>query len=268
MVWAPSSSTWRRRPTQTVTWNRPRGNGTQIARPSAVSHHVPLAGDRADAAHAAAAADRRRRRKIAGRRCLGPAGGGRVKFAHANGARNSRRPRKRPECWLLIGEARRGSCIAGYRAIDCRNETHGNVSHVGFLEHPRGQPIAMRLKHACLSGCSRRRSWRIRASLPGIARKNPLGLFKLLKIDKLDWRRGSNRPSTLLKKTGLSGFPLPQDPLEPLESLGRRTYCARGAIYLVYGRTSGADRGAHRQGLHDQPQPSRAAAEGVPVLHG
>jgi len=32
----------------------------------------------------------------------------------------------------------------------------------------------------------------------------------------------------------LTGIHLPHDPLEPLKTLGRRTYCARGAIYIWY----------------------------------
>ena len=36
-------------------------------------------------------------------------------------------------------------------------------------------------------------------------------------------------PSHVVANTGLSGFWLPPDPPEPHESLGRRTYCARGA---------------------------------------
>ena len=32
----------------------------------------------------------------------------------------------------------------------------------------------------------------------------------------------------------LTGFPLPPDPPEPLESRDGRTYCARGAIYKMY----------------------------------
>jgi antitoxin VapB len=32
----------------------------------------------------------------------------------------------------------------------------------------------------------------------------------------------------------LTGFPLPPDPPEPLESRDGRTYCARGAIYDMY----------------------------------
>ena len=32
----------------------------------------------------------------------------------------------------------------------------------------------------------------------------------------------------------LSGIPLPPDPPEPLKGPGRRTYCARGAIYVSY----------------------------------
>jgi antitoxin VapB len=32
----------------------------------------------------------------------------------------------------------------------------------------------------------------------------------------------------------LTGFPLPPDPPEPLESRDGRTYCARGAIYQMY----------------------------------
>jgi len=31
----------------------------------------------------------------------------------------------------------------------------------------------------------------------------------------------------------LTGTYLPHDPLEPLKSLGRRTYCARGVSHLV-----------------------------------
>ena len=53
----------------------------------------------------------------------------------------------------------------------------------------------------------------------------------------------------------LSGLSFPHDPLETLKSPGRRTYCARGAIYPLYmaywpGRLAHAP---NRQGLLDQP---------------
>ena len=37
-----------------------------------------------------------------------------------------------------------------------------------------------------------------------------------------------------VENKGLTGFPLPPDPPEPLESRDGRTYCARGAIYEMY----------------------------------
>lgn len=59
----------------------------------------------------------------------------------------------------------------------------------------------------------------------------------------------------------LTGFPLPPDPLEPLKGPGRRTYCARGAIYVSYRAhwVRRFDHAPHCQGLHDQSQPGRPA---------
>ncbi len=38
----------------------------------------------------------------------------------------------------------------------------------------------------------------------------------------------------VVENTELAGIRLPHDPLEPLKTLGRRTYCARVAIYIWY----------------------------------
>jgi len=55
---------------------------------------------------------------------------------------------------------------------------------------------------------------------------------KSFSFSVLQWQRGwGSQPSHVVSNTGLSGFPLPPDPPEPHESLGRRTYCARGAVY-------------------------------------
>jgi hypothetical protein len=87
-------------------------------------------------------------------------------------------------------------------------------------------------RYACFGWSAKRRSGRIRAALPAITHENPLGLAKLLKRkDQELAERVGFAPSHVVANTGLSGFPLPPDPLELLKSLGRRTYCARGAVY-------------------------------------
>ena len=52
-------------------------------------------------------------------------------------------------------------------------------------------------------------------------------------------RRVTSRPYAsalrpVIENKGLTGFSLPPDPPEPLESRDGRTYCARGAIYDMY----------------------------------
>jgi len=41
-------------------------------------------------------------------------------------------------------------------------------------------------------------------------------------------------PSHVVENKELTGIDLPYDPLKTLKDPGRRTYCARGAIYHLY----------------------------------
>ena len=67
------------------------------------------------------------------------------------------------------------------------------------------------------------------ADRSAIARSEPTLPAKLLISKKLKLaERVGFAPSPVVANTGLSRFPLPPDPLEPLESPGGRTYCARG----------------------------------------
>ena len=80
------------------------------------------------------------------------------------------------------------------------------------------------------------REAKIEASFGGIARarpRDPLGLANLLKIKGRELaERVGFAPSHLVDNKGLGRIQLPPDPLEPHESRGRRTYCARGTLSL------------------------------------
>jgi hypothetical protein len=41
-------------------------------------------------------------------------------------------------------------------------------------------------------------------------------------------------PLLVIENKELKGFLVPHDPLKVLKSQGRRTYCARGAVYVTY----------------------------------
>jgi hypothetical protein len=60
-------------------------------------------------------------------------------------------------------------------------------------------------------------------------------------------------PSHVIENTGLSGFRLPPDPLEPHKSPGRRTYCARGTMPSKAARS--------RRGPAARPTPATGQAD-------
>jgi hypothetical protein len=89
----------------------------------------------------------------------------------------------------------------------------------GWAPHPRGR------KSGLFEGFGGRNAGENDTS--GTVRKigsNKVYFQRLVMAERVGFA-----PSHVVANTGLSGFQLPPDPLEPLESLGRRTYCARGA---------------------------------------
>jgi len=65
--------------------------------------------------------------------------------------------------------------------------------------------------------------------------RNPLRLAKLLNLKDRDLaERVGFGLLLVVENKELTGFRLPPDPLETPKGQGRRTYCARGAIYVTY----------------------------------